>query len=74
MMSDPLLAGLSFLIAAVCGFMIWRGLKTGRPPGQRGLKGTGLEDSKTLLKIQVVLLGILLLAAVFAGFTFLDLT
>lgn len=73
-MHDPLLAGLSFLIAAVCGFMIWRGVKTGRPPGQKGLKGTGLEDSKTLLKVQLAMLSVLLLAAVFAGFSFLDLT
>ena len=50
------IAGLCFLVTVICVGIILRGLLTGKPPMRKGIGGTSLENSKTLLYIQVVLL------------------
>ena len=49
-------------VAAVGAALMVRGFMTGRPPGQRGLKGTRLEHSRALYLVQMTMLGILELA------------
>jgi hypothetical protein len=49
-------------VAVVVAAMLARGLLTGRPPGQRGLKGTSLENSRGLFLVQMTTLGFLELA------------
>lgn len=34
---------------------IVKGLKTGRPPFQKGIKGTSLADSRPLMYVQIIL-------------------
>jgi hypothetical protein len=65
---DALLPLLALLVAALCAWGIWRGLATGRPPGQRGLVGTRFEASRRLMRVQVALLLVLLLSALAAAF------
>jgi hypothetical protein len=46
-------------VAAVTAVMWARGVATGRPPGQRGLKGTRLENSRGLYLVQMTALSVL---------------
>lgn len=63
---DTLLLVLPAVIAAVATLGLVRGVVTKKPPGQRGLAGTGLEDSHGLYVVQMVLLGVLVLACIAA--------
>jgi hypothetical protein len=49
-------------VAAVGAALLVRGFSTGKPPGQRGLKGTRLEHSRALFFVQMTMLGVLELA------------
>lgn len=55
-----MIAGLCLLIALICVFGIIKAMMTGKPPGQQGISGTKLENSKNLKDIQVVLLTVML--------------
>jgi hypothetical protein len=63
-----LLPVIALLVAALCAWGIWRGLATGKPPGQRGLVGTRFERSRRLMHVQVALLFVLLLCSLAAAF------
>lgn len=52
------------IVAVVAMAVLARGLVTKRPPGQRGLLGTGLEDSRTVYMVQMVSLVVLVLACI----------
>ena len=56
------LVGIFLGVGAVALALLVKGWRTGVPPGQRGLKGTGLERDPTLYRVQMSSLGLLLLA------------
>ena len=61
----PLIALLA-IIALICLIGIIKGVHDGKPPFQKGLKGTALAHSRKLMWIQVIMCSILLLASLFA--------
>ena len=64
-----MIAGLCLLIALLCIFGITKAMMTGKPPGQKGISKTKLENSNFLKEIQVVLLTVLLVFSVI-GFVY----
>jgi hypothetical protein len=48
------------LVSLVALVLLVVGYRTGKPPGQKGLKGTGLERSPALYRLQMVSLAALL--------------
>jgi hypothetical protein len=61
----PVIALLA-IIALICLVGIIKGLRNGKPPFQKGLKGTAFADSRKLMWIQMIMCSILLLASLFA--------
>ncbi len=61
-MQQTLLIVLPTIVAIVAALGLVRGLVTKRPPGQRGLGGTGLQDSRAIYVVQMAALLVLLLA------------
>ncbi len=62
MEKTTLLMVLPAIVAAVALAGLVRGVVTKRPPGQRGLVGTGLEDSRTVYVGQLAALAVLVVA------------
>lgn len=60
---------LCLIIATICLVGIIKAMKTGIPPGQKGIWETELENSKILKYIQVVFLTILMVFAMI-GFVY----
>ena len=54
-MPDIFMACIQCIIIGLCVFAVARGLKTKKPPFQKGLKGTKWEESALLCKFQVAL-------------------
>lgn len=54
-------------VAVIAAVMLVIGWRTQTPPGQIGLKGTGMERSRALYRLQMVLLGALLAACLWAA-------
>ena len=54
-------------VAVIAAVMLVIGWRTQAPPGQIGLKGTGMERSRALYRLQMVLLGALLAACLWAA-------
>ena len=66
MTKTTILLLLPAIVATVATAGLVRGIVTKKPPGQRGLVGTGLEDSRGLYVVQMGLLVVLLLACIAA--------
>lgn len=64
------IAQLCLAVTAICVFGVYQGLRTGRPPGQKGIKGTPLADNKKLMIIQVTLLTLLMSCSTVVGIMF----
>ena len=57
-------------VALIAAVMLVIGWRTQAPPGQIGLKVTGMERSRALYRLQMVLLGALLGACLLAALAF----
>lgn len=57
-----------FLVVGAVAAALWViGWRNQAPPGQKGLKGTGLERSRALFLLQMGLLAVLLVACLLAA-------
>lgn len=54
-------------VAVIAAVMLVIGWRTQAPPGQIGLKGTGMERSRALYRLQMILLGALLASCLWAA-------
>ncbi len=61
------LGSLCFIIGGICIFLIIKGIAQKRPPGQIGIAGTPLANSKQLMIMQIILLCILAVCSFAAG-------
>lgn len=69
--SDFTLTTLLAIISLLCLYGIIKGVRSGKPPFQKGLKGTALSLSRKLMWIQVIMCSLLLLACLLAMVIFL---
>jgi hypothetical protein len=65
--SSTPLALILLAISLVCLYGLFKGFKTGVPPGQKGLKGTAWSNNTTLLIVQMVALFLLFCMSFGAG-------